>query len=132
MLKLLLVSPEKEALSGLASALEKYPDVDLSWAESGNAALNIISDRPVDLLVTDENLGDMTGLELTGRLLAVNPMVNCAAVSSLSSQDFHEASEGLGLLMQLPIQAGEEHAEDLLRHLRQIKELTDRAQPFQA
>lgn len=127
MLRLLLVSPDKDAVSGLASALAKHRDVDLSWAESGSKALNMISESAVDLVVTDENLGDMTGLELAGRLLAVNPMVNCASVSSLSSEDFHEASEGLGLLMQLPIRAGEEQAEDLLRHLRQIKELTDSA-----
>ena len=127
MLRLLLVSPDKDALSGLASALAKHRDVDLFWAESGSKALNMISESAVDLVVTDENLGDMTGLELAGRLLAVNPMVNCASVSSLSSEDFHGASEGLGLLMQLPIRAGEEQAEDLLRHLRQIKEFTDSA-----
>lgn len=124
MLRLLLVSSNKESLSGLASALSKHNDVDLSWAESGDKALHMVSERAVDLVVTDESLGDMTGLEFAGRLLTVNPMVNCASVGSLSSEDFHEASEGLGMLMQLPVGPGEKQAEDLLQRLKQIRDLT--------
>jgi CheY-like chemotaxis protein len=124
MFKLLLVSSNKESLSGLASALSNHNDVDLSWAESGDKALDMVSGRAVDLVVTDESLGDMTGLEFATRLLTVNAMVNCASVSSLSSEDFHEASEGLGMLMQLPVRPGEKQAEDLLQRLRQIKDLT--------
>ena len=41
MVKLLLVSSDKDSLSDLASALVEHIDVDLSWAESGETALNI-------------------------------------------------------------------------------------------
>jgi len=121
MLKLLLVSPNKASLSGLASALVEHGDVDLSWAESGEKALEIASDIAIDLVVTDERLGDMTGLEFAGRLLSVNPIINCASVSRLSPEDFHEVSEGLGLMAQLPIQPSKEDAEKLLQHLRNLK-----------
>ena len=123
MLKLLLVSPNKASLSGLASALVEHGDVDLSWAESGEKALDIASDTAIDLVVTDERLGDMTGLEFAGRLLSVNPMINCASVSHLSPEDFHEVSEGLGLMAQLPIQPSKEDAEKLLQRLRNLKSL---------
>jgi CheY-like chemotaxis protein len=123
MLKLLLVSPNKASLSGLASALVEHGDVDLSWAESGEKALDIASDTAIDLVVTDEGLGDMTGLEFAGRLLSVNPMINCASVSRLSSGNFHEVSEGLGLMAQLPIQPSKEDAEKLLQRLRNLKSL---------
>jgi CheY-like chemotaxis protein len=102
MLKLLLVSPDKDSLSGLASALVEHGDVDLSWAKSGQSALEIASDTVIDLVVTDEELGDMTGLEFADRLLSVNPMINCASVSCLSSDNFHEVSEGLGLMANCP------------------------------
>ena len=125
MLKLLLVSHAKDSLSALASALKEDSEVDLSWAESGKTALDILSGTAVDLVVTDENLGDMTGLEFADKLLFVNPMVNCTPVSSLSPKKFHEASEGLGVIAQLPVQPGKEHAEKLLKYLRQIKNLTD-------
>jgi len=121
MLKLLLVSPNKTSLSGLASALAEHGDVDLSWAESGEKALDIASDTAIDLVVTDERLGDMTGLEFAGRLLSVNPIINCASVSHLSPENFHEVSEGLGLMAQLPIQPGKEDAEKLLQRLRNLK-----------
>jgi len=121
MLKLLLVSPNKASLSGLASALAEHGDVDLSWAESGEKALEIASDIAIDLVVTDERLGDMTGLEFAGRLLSVNPIINCASVSRLSPEDFHEVSEGLGLMAQLPIQPSKEDAEKLLQRLRNLK-----------
>ncbi len=124
MLKLLLVSPDKDSLSSLASALVEHGDVDLSWAKSGQSALEIASDTEIDLVVTDEELGDMTGLEFAGRLLSVNPMINCAPVSRLSSENFHEVSEGLGLMAQLPVQPDKERAEELLQCLRYIKDLT--------
>jgi two-component SAPR family response regulator len=124
-LNLLLVSREKGSLSGLVSALKKHDDVILSWSESGGEALDKISNSPVDLFVTDEKLGDMTGLELALKLLSINPMVNCAAISPLSHEDFHEASEGLGLLAQLPSQPGEKEAEELIQQLRELKNLTD-------
>lgn len=123
MLKVLLVSPDKDSLSGLASVMVEQGDVDVSRAESGGKALEIASDAAIDLVVTDESLGDMTGLEFAGRLLSVNPMINCASVSRLSPENFHEASEGLGLMAQLPIQLGKEDAEKLLQHLRHLKTL---------
>ena len=123
MLKLLLVSSDKDALSDLAAALVQHGDVDLSWAKSGAAALGIVSNTAVDLIVTDETLGDMTGLEFAGRLLAVNPMIHCASVSRLSAEKFHEASEGLGMMSHLPAQPGKEHAQDLLKRLKHIKNL---------
>lgn len=125
MLKLLLVSPDKDALSDFASALAKHGDVEFSWAESGETALQIASTTPLDLIITAETLGDMTGLELAGRLLTVNPMINCASVSRLSPEKFHEVSEGLGMMGPLPVQPGEEHAKELLQRLKYIKGLTD-------
>ncbi len=62
----------------------------------------------------------MTGLEFIKTVITQKPMVNCAAVSSLLPDDFHEASEGFGILMQLPPRPGGEHAEELLGHLKKI------------
>ena len=123
MLKLLLVSPNEASLSGLASALMEHGDVDLSWAESGEKALDIASYSAIDLVVTDERLGDMTGLAFAGRLLSVNPIINCASVSRLSPEKFHQVSEGLGVMAHLPVQPGKKDAEELLQRLRGLKRL---------
>jgi CheY-like chemotaxis protein len=123
MFKVLLVSPEKETFSDLASALVQHSDVELSWVESGEIALNIASEANPDLIITDEMLEDMNGLDFAGRLLAVNPMINCATVSCLSPEKFHEKSEGMGVMAQLPARPDKAHGEDLLRRLRNIKNL---------
>ena len=123
MLKLLLVGPDENSLSDLASALVEQEDVDLCRAKSGEEALGIVSNTPTDLVVTDERLLDMTGLEFAQRLLEMNPMINCACVNGLSSGEFHRVSEGLGLLAQLPVNPGKKDAKELLQHLRYIKSL---------
>jgi len=122
MLKLLLVSPDKASLSDLALALAEFKDVELSWVASGEKALSKASDHEIDLVITDEKLGDMTGLEFAGRLLSVNPRINCASVSQLSPENFHDASEGLGLMAQLPVRPVKEDAGKLIQCLRNLKE----------
>jgi len=91
---------------------------------SSAAALEKVTGQNYDLMITDENLGDMTGLELAEKVIKINPMINCAAVSSLSHDEFHEASEGLGILMQLPVRAGVAQAKDILKRLREVIGLT--------
>ena len=123
MLKLLLVSAKKENLADLAAALIKHDDVALSWAESGESALNKATGASIDLVITDEIIGDMIGLDFAARLVAVNPMINCAVISQLSPEKYHQESEGLGVLAQLPFHPGPEHANSLLQQLRDIKNL---------
>ena len=124
MIRLLLVSPNRNALLELASAMEKYDDVELTWIDSGQKALNKLTETSADLVVTDKELGDMTGLKFAEKLLRVNPMINCAVLSSLPSDEFHEASEGLGIFAQLPLRPGKADAEKLLNGLRKLKDLT--------
>ena len=124
--RFLLVTTNKDSLSLLASTLAAQDGVDLSWAQSGGKALEMIADTAFDLVVTDERLGDMTGLELAAKLISINPIINCAAVSSLSPEDFHEASEGLGLMDQLPLRPGREKADNLLQRLIDLKKLMGR------
>ena len=124
MIKLLLVTPDSDPFAEFSSALLKDNDVELSWAKSGRKALDMVSGESCDLVIADEKLGDMTGLELINKLLAVNPMINSAAVSPLPADAFHEVSEGLGVLTQLPSRPGKKDSEDLLGKLKKLKALT--------
>lgn len=124
MIKLLLITPEKELFSEFTSALEKNDDVEHTWTSTGHKALEAISSNPVDLVIVNENIGDMTVIEFMKKLLSINPMINCAAISALPPEEFHEATEGLGVLVQLPADPGEFEAEDLLKRLKNLKDLT--------
>ena len=123
MIKILLVTSEKESFSEFAVVLKQKDDVELSRAATGQEALEVLSESPVDLVIVNEKIGDMTGIEFMKKLLPINPMINSAAVSPLSPEEFHEASEGLGVLMQLPVSPGKLDAENLLQRLNDLKNL---------
>jgi two-component SAPR family response regulator len=123
MIKILLVTSEKEPFSEFAGVMKQKDDVELFWTSTGQEALEAISGNPVDLVVVNENIGDMTGIEFLKKLLPINPMINTAAVSPLAPEEFHEASEGLGVLMQLPVSPGKLDAENLLQQLNALKNL---------
>ena len=89
--------------------------------KAGSKAFDVISEVVFDLVVIDENLGDMTALDFTAKLISINPMINCALVSSLSPRDFHEASEGLGVLAHLPPRPDEKDGKNLLARLKAVK-----------
>ena len=121
---LLVVDPERDSLSELDSILTQSDDVSLMRAGSAKEALGLVSEKKMDFVIADEGLGDKTGLELIADIVSINPMITCAVVSGLTPEAFHEASEGLGIMAQLPTHPDKEHAESLLHQLRQIKNLT--------
>lgn len=123
MVQLLFVTTDRTNFADLSAEMEQQGAL-INWANSGKKALEIIGKTAVDLVLTDETVGDMTGLEFIERLVAINPMVNCAAVSSLPEDVYHEASEGLGILVQLPPRPDQADGQRLMAHLNQILDLT--------
>lgn len=124
MISILIVSSDENALLDFQSALRQHGEIEISRTESGSKALQIVSGKAFDLVVTDEFLGDMSGLAFAEKLVAVNPLINCVSVSRLSPEAFHEASEGLGLLMQLPPNPGSEDAKKMMELLKKVLNLT--------
>jgi DNA-binding NarL/FixJ family response regulator len=56
--------------------------------------------KPV-IMIIDQDLGDMPGVELVPRLLQINAMIHTALVSDQPEEIFHDQTEGLGILMKL-------------------------------
>ncbi len=127
LIHILMVTSNRASLSDLAAAFKDQGNIQVSWANSGAEALEKMPKGMFDLVITDENLRDMTGIEFVGKLVMINPMMNCIAVSTLSPEDFHEASEGLGILMQLPPNPGQTEANELLQYLDNVLTLTKNA-----
>ncbi len=123
MLKLLLISKNIESFSEFDSALKEDCKNQVYYARSSETALKMIKDNAIDLVITDEEVGDMSGLDFARKLISSNPMTNCAVMSSLPEKEFHEASEGLGLMNHLPLKPKRSDAEDVLKNLRRIKGL---------
>jgi DNA-binding NtrC family response regulator len=60
---ILLVDDEPDVIEGLKRGMHKLP-YNLLWAYSGRDALKIMEERPVDVLVADEMMPEMSGSEL--------------------------------------------------------------------
>ena len=119
MLLIVLASARPEALMAFAAALAADPEVNLKQVATGTEALEAGRTLAPHLMVIDY-LPDTEPLSLVQKLLTVNALVNTAVVSPLSDEEFHEASEGLGILGRLPADSGAIEAVGLLQMLRQV------------
>ncbi len=120
MLHILLVTPRLDSLRGCANALASDPGVRLEHAASGAATLEEVGRAAPHLVIIDGALPDTTPLDLVKKLLMVNALINTAVVSELSEAQFHEASEGLGILGRLPVNPGRDEAAALLGKLKAV------------
>ncbi len=125
MIHVLLVSREKTVFEELETAFSDNK-ITTEWTDKGQEALSRLSGKKIDLFITDEKLPDMTGRELIEKVLFKNAMMNCVVLSALAHNEFHEAYEGLGVLMQFPLVPGKEHAQKLLDHLNLIAQISSR------
>jgi DNA-binding response OmpR family regulator len=120
MLRILLVSARQESIHLFARGLSSDPEVRLEQVTSGAEAQSAVRTASPHLAIIDFELPDTDPLPLVQELLRVNAMVNTAVVSPLSDEEFHEASEGLGVLTRLPEKPGRSDASELLRKLKRI------------
>jgi DNA-binding NarL/FixJ family response regulator len=120
MLCIVLATHRLEAMQAFVEALSSNPEVRLQQVTSGAEVLEAVSVSAPHLVIIDSGLADNEPLELVKKLLMVNAMMNTVVVSPLSEAEFHEASEGLGVLGRLPKEPGESDAADLLGKLRLV------------
>jgi DNA-binding NtrC family response regulator len=59
---ILVVDDEPEILFSLRALLRR--DFDVHTAESGHEALDILNQQPIDVIMTDQRMPEMTGVEL--------------------------------------------------------------------
>jgi hypothetical protein len=118
MKKILIITQHADKFTKLAKGLSagKTNDNDIVWADS------VATARPaafglVDMIIIDENLDGQSGLSIAKDMIRVNALAHLALVTTLAPEEFHEASEGLGVLAGLPPHPDEKDAERLLNAL---------------
>ena len=128
-MKLLIARSEKEPWLEF-EAWFKNNNADISRTDSCPSILEKIKKEKFDLIIVDETLPDGTdGLNCIRQLTMTDPFANCAAISGFSKKDFHEAGEGLGVLMCLPPNPGKDDAKALFDHLTKILDLIKGSAP---
>ena len=117
--KALLVTASPGAFAPFSSALTSE-GFSLARADSGSAALAAVGREAPDLVIIDDQLRDLSAMELIKRILETNAFVNTAVVTSLGEEEFHAAYEGLGVLDHLPPRPGRSEALGLARKLKEL------------
>jgi two-component SAPR family response regulator len=120
MTRILLVTGESGEFETYKSGLPKEWDSSLGTVSSSDKALKILKNEKVDVVVLGSKLDDDTSLEFMKKMMKTYPLVNCAMVSSLSHDKFHEVTEGYGLFMQIPENPGVEEATTMVALLNSI------------
>ena len=126
---IVFVAKDFSRFSVLVDRLKQEQDVELVPVATGAAGLAKLQGKRIDLVIVDEQLNDMGGIDFVKQFVNVNPLANTAIVGALSDDAFHEETEGLGVLMQLPPQPGKADAEKLLAVLAKINGLLSPAAP---
>jgi DNA-binding NarL/FixJ family response regulator len=120
MIQIIIATDESTHFSEFADSLSAKNNVSIGWADSPDALVKDAENISPQLIIIDETLGGIEGLDLSRKVILANALVNIALVSKLSEQDFHEAAEGLGILSQLPSCPGASHAKMLLEDLLKV------------
>lgn len=120
MLRILMVTNRGEMVRSFIEGLSSDPEVCLDLAASRAEALKIVGTESPHLVIVDSGSWETDSLDLVREMITVNAMVNTAVVSSLSDEEFHDKSEGLGILCRLSPQPGENDSKALLQKLRGV------------
>lgn len=101
--------------------LGQLSGVNLTQADSELEAMSILSSLGGEVVIIGETLADVPALSFANTLAKKMPLVDCAMVNSLPHDDFHEATEGLGIFMQLSPDPGPDAVEKFLGKLQKIR-----------
>ena len=118
------VNRDKAQFKELEKMLGQH-SIDVKWCATGKELLSLIADTPkgqwIDLVIMEEVLPDMNAKALVEAVTTQSPMTNCVITGTMDKKRFHDVHEGYGVLMQLPVQPGQDDARNLEDHLKKIR-----------
>jgi DNA-binding NarL/FixJ family response regulator len=96
-LRVALVDDHQPFRERLRALLERHPDLEIvAEASSGHELLAIAQVTTVDVVCMDVRLPDISGIEVTRRLLAIRPTVRVIGLSAYAEPHYVEAMLAAG------------------------------------
>lgn len=120
MLDIVLAGREHDVLARLGATLCGIGQVGITQVDSAAETLKAVDAGGIDLVVVGQSLADTSPVDCITRLVRQNAMINCAMISDMEQDAFHEATEGLGILMQLPPNPSSDDAAVLLAKIKSL------------
>lgn len=116
-MRIAIVTQRKEALSAFAEGLASH-GVTIDWIAAPQDAVDQARMYPRDMVILDDQSGNFRAC--LSDLLMANALIHTAVITAIPPEQFHEESEGLGVLCSLPPSPRQEHADELVEKLRGI------------
>ena len=89
MIKVILVDDHQILLEGLVTFLEAESDIEVAGlANSGKEALDLVTEKVPDILITDIEMPGMDGIELTAKVKEVLPETKILALTMYNEQGY--------------------------------------------
>lgn len=123
MYKLLLVDDERFQRAGIKFIIEKYNlNLDVVEADSGEKAWEYLQHNPVDILLTDIRMKEMSGLQLAENVRTLNSSVKVIFMSAYSEFEYAQRAIDLNVMKYIlkPVEVSE-----FLKVFSQVIEMCD-------
>ncbi|HEY2747282.1 MAG TPA: response regulator [Polyangia bacterium] len=99
--QVLLVDDEPTVLAALRLAFEDDPAFAMTVARSAEEALAVAGARVVDLVITDKNLPDRSGIELARQLRRTHPWLPIILITGYANAPSRKEGSEIGLAAYL-------------------------------
>jgi two-component system response regulator PilR (NtrC family) len=93
----ILVVDDERSMREMLAILLKREGHDVVVAENGRAAIDLLNQRPFDLVVSDARMPDLDGLEVLRHARSINPSMIAIMVTAYGSPDLIRGVAQLGV-----------------------------------
>lgn len=126
MLKLLIVEDQALVRGAIASLLSLENDIEVvGTAEHGLQALELLAEKDVDFVLTDIEMPQMTGLELTEEITAKYPNIQTLIMTTFSKSGYIKRALNMGVKAFILKEAPTEYLVNAIRSVKNGQRVID-------
>ena len=126
MLKLLIVEDQALVRGAIASLLSLENDIEVvGTAEHGLQALELLAEKDVDFVLTDIEMPQMTGLELTEEIAAKYPNIKTLIMTTFSKSGYIKRALNMGVKAFILKEAPTEYLVNAIRSVKNGQRVID-------
>lgn len=114
---IVIVSPRPDLWRHFAETLGHPSGIQIEMVKSGAAAIEVAQKRNPLAMILDRDIPDISRTNLVRQVLFINAMIHIAWVSAMPEDEFHQVTEGLGILMKLSPTPDSDQARELVARL---------------
>jgi two-component system response regulator DesR len=119
MLRILVVEDQALVRGAIASLLQLDPEIEVvGQASNGQETLHMLDEVNADIVLTDIEMPEMTGLELAGELRRVRPELKVVIMTTFSKSGYIRRALDLGVKAFVLKEAPTDYLVDALRRVQ--------------